>query len=440
MNLTFTTPETSASEALSLGVRNFVNRKSDVAPWIQKAIEADPECSMAHAVQGLMLQLARHSSLRPALVAVQEKASSTAANASAREQHYVKALEACVEGDLPRAISHYETILANDPTDLLAVVLCQSELFWMGEMSWSENISARVEPAWTTHEEGYAGFLAVRAFDLEETNQFAAAETAGRACVELEPDNVWGAHSVAHVMLMQNRAKEGGQWLDGLSANWENANQLKFHLWWHRCLFHLERREHDAALVVHDQWIRNRDNPLMQAMPDLYIDLQNGASLLWRLEQAGVDVGERWLEMAELVTQRLDDMTSPFTSAHFAVILAAVGDFASADVLVANMQGYTSSTDTLATPYAQSALPAARAALAHRRGEHEKVVAELFVARRQLWQMGGSHAQQELFMQMLHDSARRIGRNDVVAITTNDLERQGFVEPHRRVAYALSTC
>jgi len=439
MDLTITSSVAEASDALRHAIQNFVDRKSDVAPWVKQAVAADPDCAMAHATQGLVLHQARHNTLRPMLEEAQQHATRLAPQATPREQAYVAALEACVQGDLLRAISHYETILEDDLTDIFALALCQSELFWLGEMRWSENVSARVASRWSAAMPGYPAFLAIRAFDLEEVGQYRAAESCGRECIDHEPGNVWGAHAVAHVLLMQNRADEGIDWLNALQSNWSDANQLKFHLWWHHCLFDLERRDTAAALDVYDRWVRNRDDPLVQELPDLYIDLQNGASLLWRLEHVGIDVGDRWHEMAELVQSRLEDMTSPFTSAHFAIILAAVGDVAACQTLLDNMRSFTAETVTLATPYAAAALPAAQAAVAHRKGDHVAVVETLFPARRQLWRMGGSHAQQDVFLQMLFDSATRSGRQDVAGIVLHDLEMMGFTEPHRRVAYAIAS-
>ena len=40
-------------------------------------------------------------------------------------------------------------------------------------------------------------------------------------------------------------------------------------------------------------------SPLTQAMPDMYIDVQNAASMLFRLARQGIDVGDRWTELAD---------------------------------------------------------------------------------------------------------------------------------------------
>ena len=254
--------------------------------------------------------------------------------------------------------------------------------------------------------------------------------------MELDPTDVWGTHAVAHVMIMQARHEEGIAWLDGLKDHWAEANQMCLHLWWHRCLFHLERGEHEAVLEIHDAWVRNRAHPLLQALPDLYIDLQNGASLLLRLELRGVDVGHRWEELAELTLARLEDHTSPFTSAHFAIILAATGRFAEAETLLASMRSFAAEdAGTFGPRYRAAVIPAAEAAIAHRRGEHQRVVELLLPSRRLLWQMGGSDAQRDLFFLILADSIKTLGRKDLLGIVLADIEAAGFTDPASRVGY-----
>lgn len=210
---------------------------------------------------------------------------------------------------------------------------------------------------------------------------------------------------------------------------------MKFHIWWHQCLFHLERKDYEAVLNSYDRWVRNHEEVLVLALPDLYIDLQNGASMLWRLEHAGVDVGKRWQEMAELVVPRLADMSSPFTSAHFAMILAAVGQFDDCDTLLAHMREFEAGEHTLASRYTEAALPAAQGAILHRCSDYSGALDIMLPARHKFWQMGGSHAQQDVFFQILVDSAFRLGQADLVNKLLTEIELIGFTEPSRRVAY-----
>jgi len=288
-------PLSSTSETAAIACANamdhYMERKSDVAAQLQKALEHDPECAIAHATMGLMLHGARHASFRPNMMESLARAKKFASGVSAREQLYINALEFASVGKLDDSVRCYETILEQTPTDGFALSLCQAELFWLGDMKRSLAATTSVASHWTESIKGYSEFLAMQAFDLEEAGRYKQAEEAGRAAVDLNPANIWATHAVTHVMYMQGRHTEGIEWISGLQNNWAGVGQMQFHVWWHKCLFHLEQGEHDAVLEGYDHWVRNREHELVQALPDLYIDLQNGASLLWRLEFAGVNVG-----------------------------------------------------------------------------------------------------------------------------------------------------
>ena len=431
-----TTSSAEAAQAIDRSIHNFLHWKAAVLPDAKAAMQADPDFGFAHTVLGLLLHGARNVHYGPKIEQALAAAKQRSQGASRRERLYLEALERAAEGEIAHSVALYETILAEHPTDLFAQRLAQMELFWIGEMQWSSEISGRVEGHWNDSVPSYGVYLSCRSFDLEETHRYAEAERLGRRAVEIDPGDVWGTHAVAHVLTMQGRVDEGIAWLDGLKGNWSDANQMQLHLWWHRCLLHLERGEHDEILRIYDDWVRNRDLPLLEAMPDLYIDMQNGASMLLRLELRGVDVGHRWDELCELALKRLDDHTSPFTSAHFAVILAAAGRFSQADRLLESMHAFaTEDHGTLAPRYAAAAIPAAEAAIAHRKGDHARVVELLLPARRMLWQMGGSDAQRDLFFLLLADSAVKSDRRDAMRLVLADAAAAGFDTPGERVGY-----
>lgn len=438
--LQITTTNSVTANACVLAMDHYLQRKSDVATQLQTAIDNDPECAIAHASMGLMLHGARNDRFKPMIQSSLEHAKKYSSGVTGREQHYINALEFAAKGQLSDSVSCYETILKQTPTDGFALSLCQAELFWLGDMKRSLVASNSVADHWNESVSGYSEFLGMHAFDLEEAGLYKLAEHTGRNAVELNPANIWATHAVAHVLYMQGRHKEGVNWIDQLQNNWQGVGQMQFHVWWHKCLFHLERGEHEATLEGYDKWVRNLDHELVMAMSDLYIDLQNGASLLWRLELAGVDVGDRWEEMASQVVPRLTDLSNPFTSAHYAIILAAVGDDTACQQLVSAMLDFESATDlTLSVNYSKAGLPAAQAAIAHREGRYQEVVDLLHPARHNLWMMGGSHAQQDVFFQMLVDAAAKIGDKQMVVAMLDEIEQIGFVEPMQMSAYKTIT-
>lgn len=441
--ITITSSNPDAVAACRNAMLGYAQRKSNVVTELQSALKLDPECAFAHAAMGLMLQGARNSAFKSKTAGCLEQAQAYRGGVSEHEATYIDALAAAIQGDVNSQCNHHEQALSLQPTDIFALSLAQSELFWSGQMKRSLEVSERVLPAWNESVGGYAEFLASRAFDLEEANQFAEAESCGRQSVDLNPASVWATHAVAHVLLMQGRYKEGVDWIAPQVGNWDECNQIKFHVWWHKCLFDLENRQPEAALDSYDKYVRNRELELTKAMPDLYIDIQNGASLLWRLEHAGVDVGTRWEEMAEVVSLRIEDTSNTFTSAHFAMVLAAVGNFQQCEQLIDHMQEFADrekqSGHAQANMYAGAGIPAARAAVEHRKGNYATVVELLMPVRQGLWQIGGSHAQQDIFFQLLVDAAARESRLEDVKTLLHEIEMIGFVEPAKRTGYAAAS-
>lgn len=435
---TITTDDENCAAALSETIEAYGSRQADTGQHLQAALEADPGCVLAQATLGLMLHGARTVAFTDQATDALKAAQQQVTTASAREQLFVDALAHALAGKLERSVQCFETILSQHPTDLLALVFLQSELFWLGDMVWSERVSAKLVPHWNVDTPNYAAFLAIRAFDLEENNDFVEAERVSTEALTLNPKDVWGAHAFAHVMLMQNRIDEGIRWMGERETLWDSASQMQYHLAWHQCLFLAERREHDYMLSIYDTRIRNREHPLCAAMPDLYIDLQNASSLLWRLERAGVNVGDRWQELAQVCTPRVEDMSNPFTSAHFALVLAANEQFDDCDKLVNAMNEFSQNSEhDLSKRFKVAAIPAAKAAIAHRKGQHETVVNLLKPAQSDLWQMGGSHAQQDVYFQLLADSTAQLGDKAGYEQLMNVIEKIGFVEPSRRIGYTL---
>ncbi len=440
-DLSITCSDDQAAEHCRQAMQSYVARRKDVVDHLQQAIAADASCALAPTLLGLMLHGARHKGMRGKIGKMLDSARLVAQDVTLtdRENHYLQALVLAYQSDLSGMVGHLESIVRQHPDDVFALSVLQSELFWIGQLPKSLQVSNDIEQHWHEEIPGFAGFLSCRAFDLEEAGQYEEAERCGRRALEIDPAAIWATHAVAHVLYMQGRFDEGKLWIEPQQQHWSDCNQIKFHVWWHQCLFRLDMGESDAVLHDYDNQVRNLDHPLMQAMPDLYIDIQNGASMLWRLEQAGVDVGERWQEMAELARQRLDDFNSPFTTPHFAVALAASGDFDSCQTMVKNIEDYIGSAQseshTLQRCFKEVVLPVVKGVVAHRQKDFKAASALLGSVRQQFESLGGSHAQQDLLFQMLFDATiKSSGQADATQLL-HEIEHIGFFQPATRVGY-----
>jgi tetratricopeptide (TPR) repeat protein len=293
----------------------------------------------------------------------------------------------------------------------------------------------RVLPKWGRELPGYGTLLSCRAFALEECGDYAGAEPAGRAAVEIDPADVWGTHAVAHIMEMQGRHQEGIAWLDQLERHWVGANNLLHHLWWHRALFHLERGETAEVLALYDRRFRDLSSPLTKMQPDLYIDVQNAASMLFRLERRGVDVGDRWNEIADKAEARVGDCLSAFTLPHWMMALAATGREETARRMLDGMHAFATNGTTTGRIVGEIAAPICEAVLAHRRGEAGRAVALMRPVLGDMHRLGASHAQQDVLEQLFLDAAMKAHSADDVRLLLARVKRHP-VPPHGRVGYA----
>jgi tetratricopeptide (TPR) repeat protein len=428
-----TSPETAA--AFDRTVLAYLKYKVDAPEHLKRTLAADPEFVLAQCLKGYFAMLSYNQASVPRAVEAARVARAHGANATPRERAHVDALEAWIAGDLDRMLAVWETILAEHPTDVMALRLAHFNNFWLGRPQEMAASVARVLPKWGRELHGYGTLLSCRAFALEECGDYAGAEPAGRAAVEIDPADVWGTHAVAHIMEMQGRHQEGIAWLDRLERHWVGGNNLLHHLWWHRALFHLERGETGEVLALYDRRFRDLASPLTQAQPDLYIDVQNAASMLFRLERRGVDVGARWNEIADKAEARIGDCLSAFTLPHWMMALAATGREQAAARMLEAMRAFANKGTTGGRIVGEVSVPICEAVLAHRRGEPARAVALMRPVLADMHRLGGSHAQQDVLEQLFLDAAIKADSPDDARLLLARVKRHP-VPPHGRVGYA----
>jgi len=345
---------------------------------------------MALCLQGYFFHLMGLPGLVPKARKVFDSVSK--AKTSPREKAHISALGAWCDGELERTSEILDGILKDHPRDFLALKLANYLYFYMGDAKNVRDGPARALAHWDEATPGYSHLLALHAFGLEETGDYAAAERAGRSATELDPGDPWAVHSVAHVMEMQDRAGEGARWIETLAPHWDAKNFFRFHLWWHLALMHWSDGRAEKALALYDShiWAEGSSENL---------SLCNDISMLARLELAGVDVGPRWDAAAKVVRGELNPAgggsVMAFVDAHYSM---ALGEMPSLE-----KHGTTSRV------HAAVGRAACEAAVAWRRKDHARVVAQLAPVRGELWRIGGSHAQRDLFTLMLLDSAKQSG-------------------------------
>ena len=382
----------------------YVGFLADTGDRLRAAMKADPEAPLIQAQAGYVFHLMALKPLVERAAAASDKATALARDiGNPRERLHAEALANWTAGDLRGAVNSFERLLIDYPTDILALKLAHYLHFYLGDIAEHRDSIARVLPAWTADMPGYSAVLGMRAFGLEEAGDYEAAERYGRRAVELDPSDTWSVHAVAHVLEMQGRHREGVDWIERDVAHWDGkVHNFAFHVWWHKALFLLELGEHDAALDLYDGRIRAEES-------NDGLDIANAAALLMRLKLSNVDCGDRWSTLAETVRGRIDERLIPFNDLHYMLALAGAGDAdaaAAAETIAGHGDGHA---DYWAHVYKDIAGPMARGIAAYGEGKYAKAVSELLPVRYRWGLIGGSHAQRDVFQQVLIDAAQRAG-------------------------------
>ena len=437
--LTLSTDSGTAVDAFDRATQSYLKYRTDAGRHLAAALKADPNFALGHVLRGYFNMLAYNKTNAQGAVEALADARQHAKRTTTREAAHIEALARWIDGDLERMLDVWEGIIAEHPHDVLAFRLHHFNAFWLGRAAIMQAEVERVFPHWSAELPGWGMILSCRCFAHEEAGNYTLAEGAGRMAIEVDPGDLWGAHAIAHVLEMQGRRSEGIDWLKRLEPNWEGANNIKHHLFWHRAMFHLERRELAEVLSLYDHGFRDLHSPLTLAIPDMYIDVQNAASMLFRLERQGVDVGDRWVELADRAEARIGDCLSAFTLPHWMMALGATGRWEAAQRMLEGMRAFARGNGTIERLVGRVALPLCQAVLAHRQGKHAEALRLLRPVIGDLFLLGGSHAQQDVLEQLFLDAALKADSSEDVRLVLERVSGRHPVPPERRIGYAAAT-
>ena len=404
------TASTPASvELLDSAVLAYLGMRKDTAVRTAALLDADPACILGHCLNGYLhmhaCRGAEATLARQDLARAQRLTESS--DPTPRERLHIVALNAWSKGKLAAALDFWETILAGAPFDLLALRLAQFMTSYLGRSARIRDSIARVFPMWTPETSGYGFVLSCYAYGLEEAGDYEIAERFGRRAVEMNPRDLWGTHAVAHVMEMQGRTREGITWISSAQDEWIECGNFVNHLWWHCGLFQLAAEQYEEALALYDRrvWVEESDE---------YLDIANASALLWRLEQAGINVGDRWERLAQRAAHHLDEHFFVFVDLHYMIAAVAGLPAASTEKFLDSCTRFAGTAKCTEAAVMQNVgLPLAKAIIAHRKGAFGDAVDLIFPVKDLIHGIGGSHAQRDLFEHLLLDAAVRAERLNV---------------------------
>ncbi len=400
--------------ALEAAHENSLSFRGDPVAEIDAVLKEHPDFVMGHCFKAGLLTQAMETRIYDEMCASLAAAEALADKANDRERGHMAAVRAWVEGDFHEAVQRWEAVLVEYPRDLLALQLAHLSDLLLGDIVDLRDVVARVFPAWDEGVPGYGYVLGFYSFGLEECRDFSQAEEFGRRAIALNPLDAYAIHAVAHVMEMKGRQQGGIWWMTSREDDWARGNFAN-HLWWHLALFHLDLEQVDRVLEIFDNHLRS-DGPT----GDKYEEL-DASALLWRLKLLGVDVGNRWHELADKWEPSAKDTLYAFNDVHAMITFVSDGrDEAAEAVLNANERYLKHASDANVGMTREIGIPFCRAAQAFAGGDYGQVVDLLLPIRYRTYRLGGSHAQRDLIAWTLLEAALRAKQYKLALALANE--------------------
>ena len=372
---------------------------------LDEARRADPECPLV-AVCSAYIGLG--STDTRAVAGAVEDLSIVApheARLTIREQRHWQAATVWSQGRAHEASEILETILVDHPGDLLALAIGHQLDFLLGDAAGLRRRPARSLPRLAAHDERTGFVHGMLAFGLEESGTYDAALHHAEMAIARSVDDVWAIHAAAHVFEMRGDVAGGLEHLDDLAVHWQTDNWMHNHNAWHRCLFLLATGRIDDVLACYDDELRHGSSD------ELPMPLADAASLLWRLELIGVDVGDRWKALAAAWAGSLEPGFYVFNDMHAAMALARGGAPGAARDLVEAL-GRVDVTDRGADVLAVGrVLIAGMVSFADR--DEEQAIDLLMSTAGRDHLIGGSAAQRDVISLTIAAAAQASGRREV---------------------------
>ena len=420
------------AEEMFTAIEHFLTYQADTMDRLDAILEADPECPSAWILKGFLFLGARSLSQRP--MALNAHARAVLQSANRREKLHAEALKAWANGDLRRAQLTFDSIATEYPHDLLALRLQHINAIFFGRPDVLRTSVTRGLSDWDDTIPGAGIVYGMVCMGLEEAGEYDRAERIGKRGAELEPNDLWSIHSVAHVLEAQGRLDDGIKWMQRPDGYWDGRNASRHHLWWHEALFMFDAADYSRTLAYYDDRLAPG-----KALPG-YLEMSNCSSLLFRLDVAGQDCGDRWAELVKSCRHLAEDRALTFSDVHIIVALTMAKEGTALNQLARDLSAYSNSGATFDQKASSKlSVPLAKAMASRMSGDAQTATDILLDARFDFQYMGGSIAQREMLDILLIDFAVTAGRRRLARRLLSEYrDARPHSEPMNRLAEKIA--
>ena len=372
-------------DAWERGWEQYLHYRGDPVAVMSEAGAGDEAFVLGPVFAAVYRVLAGTPLNSPALAADADRARTRAGASDSRERGHARALELLVAGEFTAAARAWDEV-ASTERDFAAVRFAHDVYLHVGDDHGRLASSARAVETWRD-EPGWGFVAGQHAFALEEVGRYGEAEELGRVALGLDPEDLWSRHALAHVYESTDDTAAALELLEGSVAVWGPQELLATHIWWHLALRLLASGDAAGALAVFDE---------RQPHAKTAFQLCDQTSLLWRLELAGCDAGDRWDMLAERWDGVAERHTCGFLDVHAALTFTRRPDHPGAGRWFEGLGERSSEASENDRTFSRVVEPLVEAFCSYTQGDYDhcvQIVDALGPATRRI---GGSIAQRDL--------------------------------------------
>lgn len=368
---------------------------------IDEALALDPDFALAHCAKARSLATLGKT---PEARQYAARGRDLAARLSEREHRHANIVHLALHGESRQALLAVRQHAAAYPRDAVPLSFALGVYGLLGFGGFNDfhvqqaELLASVSHAWG--EDWW--FLAAFGWALVETGRAKAGIPMLDRALELNPDNANAVHGRVHGYYEEGAAVEGETLIDGWLPGYARTAVLHGHLSWHRALFALQRGDAERATAIYRDSIRPATS---RALP-MFTTI-DAASFVTRAAIAGHPLApEESREIAAFARKHFAKPGVPFVNAHLAMAYASVGD---GDALARLERGVATLLDDGAQPSGPVVAVVCEAIAAYGQSRHQAAMKRMLEAMPDIERLGGSHAQRDVFVDLLISAALRAG-------------------------------
>ena len=364
------------------------------AAALDRAIAADPDFALAHAGRARVHAMYAESAQARAGISTAQRL--VASNGTDRERSHVELLAAAIGGQPDRALTGALSHLEQWPRDATILFTLLGAFGLLAFSGRPDHDRARVDLC-RRHAGDYGEdwwFLTYHGWALTESGDVRNGRRISEHAFGLRRENANAVHGLAHAMFEDDSLAEAdellGQWMPG----YDRAGIQHGHLAWHWALSALDREDPGRALELFDSHFR--PGVTLAAPMNVVTD---GISLLWRLFAYGYEVPERaWQEVSGYSERAFPRAGTAFADAHMGLLAAATGNGPGLERRISELETRLADDLLSVGPVAPAICRAAREFAA---GDYARCIEILEPLAHEIVRIGGSHAQREVFEDIL---------------------------------------